>query len=98
MHDTGYSFSHFIRTAYEIEIFGGPKNPITLIKELDFLNKIKPLDHHFFENTDYLKVCKTFEAEESHEQDVIIFIIDKDEIKDDKIVLREVLFERPVKI
>lgn len=98
MHSTGYTFWHHERTPWEIKNFGGPKSPITLIKGLDFLNKIKLLDHHFFENTDYIKVCKTFEAEDSHEQDVIIFIIDKDEIKDGKIVLHEVLFERPVKI
>lgn len=98
MHSTGYTFWHHERTPWEIKNFGGPKSPITLIKGLDFLNKIKLLDYHFFENTDYLKVCKTFEAEDSHQQDVIIFIIDKDEIKDGKIVLREALFERPVKI
>ncbi|WP_168191335.1 MULTISPECIES: hypothetical protein [Antarcticibacterium] len=45
----------------------------------------------------YIQVAKTFEKEDSWEQDVAIFIVDVDEIKNDSIVLREVKFTRPVK-
>ncbi len=72
--------------------------PKKLVKDISFLQTIKPLDIEFFRTTSYRKVCKTFEAEDSWEQDVVIFMIDKDEIRDGKVVLREVQFSRPVKI
>ncbi len=92
----GYWFSFFYdeRTQQEIELFGGKRSAL-LLKDLDFLKQIKPLDYQFFESTSYLEVCKTFEAEDSWEQDVVIFVIDKDEIKEGKLVLREVKFSRP---
>ncbi|AOW20536.1 hypothetical protein [Urechidicola croceus] len=55
-------------------------------------------DLNYFLEIDYLEVCKTFEAEDSLEQYVKIFIIDKDEIKNGKSLLREMQFSRPVKI
>jgi hypothetical protein len=76
---------------------GGPEGSKSILKDLNFLNKINPFDHSFFETTEYIRVCKTFEEEDSHVQDVIIFMIDKDEIKDGKIILREVFFSRPAK-
>jgi hypothetical protein len=96
-YDTGYTFYHLNRDKKSYEIFGG-KPPLKLIKDTAFLRTVKLLDIAFFRKTDYIKVCKTFEAEDSWEQDVIIFIIDKDEIQDGKVVLREVSFSRPVKI
>jgi hypothetical protein len=97
MLDTGYTFQYNERTPYEVRIMGGPEGSKSILKDLNFLNTINPLDHTFFETTEYIKVCKTFEAEDSREQDVIIFVIDKDEIKDGKIILREVFFSRPAK-
>ena len=96
MYDTGYKFAYLELIPFE-QASTGFRSSMALVRDSTFLNTIKPLDHTFFETTDYLKVCKTFEAEESHEQDVIIFIIDKDEIKNGKIVLREVKFSRPTK-
>ena len=96
-YDKGYTFTHFNQGKGEYEVFGG-KPPLALKKESPFLKTIKPLTIDFFLNTDYKKVCKTFEEEDSHEQDVIIFVIDKDEIKNGKLTLREVIFSRPVKI
>jgi hypothetical protein len=97
MYDLGYTFVYHERTPFEMETFGGRASSKTLIKDLGFLKKINPLDHTFFETTEYVTVCKTFEEEDSHVQDVIIFMIDKDEIKDGKIILREVFFSRPAK-
>lgn len=97
LYDTGYTFSHFNQGKSEYETFGGVP-PLKLIKDSCFFKKIKPLNIDFFLTTDYLKVCKTFEKEDNWEQDVIIFIIDKDEIKDGKLILREVSFRRPAKI
>ncbi len=96
MLDTGYKFAYLELIPF-VQALSGFRSSMALVRDSTFLNTIKPIDHTFFETTDYIKVCKTFEAEDSHEQDVIIFIIDKDEIKDGKIVLREVFFKRPVK-
>ncbi len=95
-YDKGYTFTHYRNGRYNIE--RGAKQPAIKEKDTSFLKTIKPLTKDFFLNTDYKKVCKTFEEEDSHEQDVIIFIIDKDEIKNGKLTLREVIFSRPVKI
>jgi hypothetical protein len=96
MYDTGYKF-YYRELIPFVQALSGFRSSMALVRDTSFLKIIKPLDHTFFETTDYLKVCKTFEAEDSHEQDVIIFVIDKDEIKDEKIVLREVQFYRPAK-
>lgn len=95
-YDTGYTFYQYNRPESDIKKFGG-KQPLTLEKDTCFLKTIKPLDKKFFLETDYIKVCKTFEAEDSWDQDVIIFIIDKEEINGGKIILREVTFSRPAK-
>jgi hypothetical protein len=95
-YDNYYEFFHNNYPKKVYEEFGG-EPPIKLIKDTAFLRTIKLLDIAFFRTTDYIKVCKTFEAEDSWEQDVIIFIIDKDEIQDGKVVLREVSFSRPAK-
>lgn len=96
-YDKGYTFTHFNQGRAEYEVFGG-RSPLALKKEISFLKTIKPLTIDFFLNTDYKKVCKTFEEEDSHDQNVIIFMIDKDEINDGKLILREVTFSRPLKI
>ena len=96
-YDDEFEFVHHNRNRKNYEIFGG-KPPLKIVKDSSFLKTIIPLDIQFFRTTDYIKVCKTFEAENSWEQDVVIFMIDKDEIKDGKLVLREVKFSRPVKI
>lgn len=96
LYDTGYTFVHFNAGKSEYEYFGGTP-PLKIIKDFSFLRNIKPLDIDFFLSTDYHKVCKTFEAKNRREQDVIIFIIDKGEIKNGKLILREVTFRRPVK-
>ncbi len=90
-----FTFSYSERTKAEISLFGGTSSK-SIIKPIRYLNNIKLLDYNYFEDTDYQKVCKTFEAEDSWEQDVVIFIVDKEEIKNDMIVLREVAFKRPV--
>jgi len=97
MLDTGYEFAYWEHTPF-LQALSGFRSSMALVRDQSFLKKIKPLDHTFFETTEYIKVCKTFEAEDSREQDVIIFVIDKDEIKDGKIILREVFFRRPEKI
>lgn len=96
LYDTGYTFTHFNQGKSEYETFGGVP-PLKIIKDSCFIKKKKPLNIDFFLTTDYFKVCKTFEKEDNWEQDVIIFIIDKDEIKDGKLILREVTFSRPAK-
>ena len=95
-YDNKFIFSHANRDKQTYKTFGGTP-PLKIIKDTSFLSTIQPLDIEFFRTTAYLKVCKTFEAEDSREQDVVIFMIDKDEIKDGKLVLREVKFSRPAK-
>lgn len=96
LYDTGYTFTHFNQSKSEYETFGGTP-PMVVIKNYCFLRKIKPLNINFFLTTSYKDVCETFETEDGWEQDVVIFMIDKDEIKDGKVILREVTFSRPVK-
>lgn len=96
-YDDRFWFTHLNQLPSAYETFGG-RPPKKLVKDISFLQTIKPLDIEFFRTTSYRKVCKTFEAEDSWEQDVVIFMIDKDEIRDGKVVLREVQFSRPVKI
>lgn len=95
-YDKGYTFWHRNRDENSAKLFSY-KQPLTLERDICNLKKYKLLDTYFFKKTDYHNVCKTFEKEDSWEQDVIIFIIDKDEIKDGKLILREVTFSRPVK-
>jgi len=99
MYDTGYDFSHIQKTQSEIDAFDLKDfvQPSILYKEKSFLDKIDLLDYNFFANTDYNKVCKTFEAEDSVEQDVVIYVIDVADIKNDSIKLIEVKFSRPDK-
>ncbi len=96
LYDSGYTFWHSNRPDRDLIKWGG-KLPLEVKKDTCFLKKIDPLEINFFLETKYRKVCKTFEDENSREEGVIIFIIDKDEIRDGKIVLREVKFSRPVK-
>jgi len=99
MYDTWYHFSHIQKTQSEIEAFDLKDfvQPSILFKEKSFMDKIDLLDYNFFANTDYNKVCKTFEAEDSGEQDVVIYVIDVADIKNDSIKLIEVKFRRPTK-
>lgn len=73
------------------------KSPSIIKKDSAFLKKTQLLNNIFFLTSDYKQVCKTFEEENSREKDVIIFIIDKDEVQNGKIILREVKFNRPAK-
>lgn len=94
--DTHFLFSHASRDEKMYKKFGG-KHPAVLKKSKRFLKCEKVLNMEFFRTTPYIQIVKTFEAEDSWEQDVIIFMIDVDEIKNDSIMLREVKFSRPVK-
>lgn len=94
--DIYFIFSHPQRDERHNKYFGN-KNPIILKKPKSFLEGKKVLDIEFFRTTPYIKVAKTFEEEDSWEQDVLLFMVDVDEIKNDSIVLREVKFSRPVK-
>lgn len=94
--DSRFLFSHANKSEKHNSIFG-TENPMILKKPKSFLENKKVLDIEFFRTTPYGKVVKTFEEEDSREQDVIIFMVDVDEIKNDCIVLREVDFSRPVK-
>lgn len=91
-----FKFSHFNQGKNTYAYFGG-KPPILLKKPEIYLKGQRVLDIHFFRNTSYIKVCKTFEEEDSWKQDMVIFMVDVDEIKNDSIVMREVYFSRPVK-
>lgn len=94
--DFEFSFSHFNQSQRAYNTFGG-KPPVILYKPKSYLKDKKVLDINFFRKMPYIQVAKTFEKEDSWEQDVVIFIVDVDEIKNDSIVLREVKFTRPVK-
>ncbi len=95
-YDTGYTFVHFNQAEGTIKKFGG-RQPQTLVKSIDFLENLNVLDESFFRKIEFVKVCDAFEADDSWEQDVIVFIIDKDEIKNNQIVLREVTFRKPTR-
>ena len=94
--DIHFIFSHPQRNEEHNKYFGG-KNPIVLKKPKSYLDGKKVLDINFFRTTPYTEIAKTFEEEDSWEQDVMIFMVDVDEIKNDSIVLREVTFTKPVK-
>ncbi|MDT0685426.1 hypothetical protein [Autumnicola psychrophila] len=93
---TRFKFFHSNQSQKTYEKFGG-KPPIILKKHKSFLQDKKLLGIEFFRTTPYIKVAKTFEEEDSWEEDVMIFMIDADEIKNDSIILRQVSFTRPVK-
>lgn len=95
LYDSGYTFTHYNLGKFDLD--RGGHQPLVLVKDTCFLKTIKLLNIDYFLTTDYHDVCKIFEKEDSWEQDVVIFIIDKDEIKDGKLILREVTFSRPVK-
>lgn len=95
-YDNKFKFSHHNQSKKAYKWFGG-EPPLILKKPKYFLEGKKMLDIEFFRTTPYIQIVKTFEAEDSWEQDVIIFMIDVDEIKNDNIILREVTFRRPVK-
>ncbi|UJH90453.1 hypothetical protein LZ575_16755 [Antarcticibacterium sp. 1MA-6-2] len=95
-YDFEFSFSHLNQSQKNYKTFGG-KPPTILDKPKSFLKEKTVLDINFFRSTPYLKIAKTFEKEDRWEQDVVIFVVDVDEIKNDSIVLREVNFSRPVK-
>lgn len=94
--DNEFSFSHTHRDKKTYEIFGG-RPSVVLKKNKSYLHGKHVLDINFFRTTPYKQICKTFEEEDSHEQDVVIFMIDEDEIKNDTITIREVKFSRPLK-
>jgi hypothetical protein len=98
LYEFAYEFSHFnwSKNKY-IRDSSTYKPPQIIKKNKRFLEKINVLKNDFFKNTKYRDVCKTFEEEDSREQDVTIFIIDLEEIKNNTIVLREVYFSRPIK-
>lgn len=91
-----FHFTHANHPKKAYEKFGGTP-PIILHKEKSFLRDKKVLDINFFRTIPYQRIAKTFEEEDSWKQDVRIFMIDVDEIKNDSITLREVTFGRPVK-
>lgn len=97
MTDSGYTFTHYNWDIHSLEYFNLVQ-PLKIEKDIAFLRTVKPLDINFFLNTSYIEVCKIFEKEDSREIDVVIFMIDKDEIKKGKLILREVKFSRPEKI
>ena len=94
--DSRFKFSHHVQSQETLEKFN-IKRPIKLKKHKSFLKDREILDIKFFRTTPYIEVCKTFEEEDSWEQDVIIFMMDVDEMENDSIILREVRFTRPVK-
>lgn len=97
LYEFAYKFSHFNWSEKKSIL---PKNyspPLIIEKDYSFLNEIKILKNDFFKSTSYIEVCKTFEERNSWEQNVVIFIIDVSEIKNNKIVLREANFTRPIK-
>lgn len=78
-YDFDFSFSHFNQSQKAYKTFGG-KPPTILKKPKSFLENKKVLDIEFFRTTPYIPIAKTFEKQESWEQDVVIFIVDVDEI------------------
>ncbi|WP_159022103.1 hypothetical protein [Formosa sp. L2A11] len=97
LYEYAYIFSHFNWSSAKTLFPENYRAPLILKKDISFLNKIDVLENNFFKNTNYKKVCKVFEKEDSREVDVIIFIIDVAEMNTKEIVLREVLFNRPIK-
>lgn len=91
-----FQFTHVNHPKKAYEQFGG-EPPVILCKEESFLKDKKVVDINFFRTTPYLEIAKTFEDEDSWEQDVIIFVVDEGEKKKERIILREVTFRRPVK-
>jgi hypothetical protein len=95
-YDYKFKFSHHNQSQKAYKKFGG-KPPAILHKPKSYLKCKKVLNIDYFRTTPYIEVAKTFEKEDSWEQDVMIFIVDVAEIKNDSIILREVTFTRPVK-
>ena len=96
LYESAYKFSHFNWSKRKLL----PKDyskPIIIEKDSSFLVGKRILTNTFFKNTPYSEVCKTFELEDRREQNVILFVIDVSEIKNNNLVLREVNFSRPVK-
>lgn len=96
LYDNKFDFGHYNQSLKTYKTFGG-KPPAILKKPKSFLDNKKILDIEFFRTTPYIQIAKTFEKEESWEQDMVIFMIDVDEIENDCLILREVKFTRPVK-
>ena len=94
--DTRFRFTHSNHSKKTYRIFGG-EPPVILKEHKSFLKDKRVLDIKFFRTTPYIKVAKTFEEEDSWEEDVMIFIVDVDEMKNDSITMRQVYFTRPVK-
>jgi len=97
LYEFSYRFSHFNWSKKKSILSMDYSPPLIIEKDSSFLKEIKVLTIDFFKNTSYSEVNKKFEKEDSWEQDVLIFIIDIAEIKNNKIVLREVNFTRPIK-
>ncbi len=95
-YDYEFNFTHANRSQDIYKKFN-LQSPIIEKKPKTYLKHKQVLDINFFRTTPYIEVAKTFEKEDSWEQDVVIFIVDVDEMKNDSIVLREVKFTRPVK-
>ncbi len=94
--DSRFKFAYHIQSQETLERFN-IKRPIKLKKHKLYLDRRRVLDIEFFQTTAYNEVAKTFEEEDSWQQDVMIFIADVDEMENDSIVLKEVKFSRPVK-
>lgn len=94
--DTKFRFSHFNQSKKAYKTFGG-KPPKIIEKHNSFLANQNILDINFFRTTSYNKIAKTFEDDDSWEEDVMIFMLDVDEIHNDSLILRQVNFTRPVK-
>lgn len=97
LYEFAYRFSHFNWSKNKSILPKDYSPSLIITTDSSFLKGKKVLTNDFFKNTSYSKVCKTFEKEDSWEQDVAVFIIDVDEIENDTIVFREVKFTRPVK-
>lgn len=97
LYEFSYKFSHFNWSKKKSILPKDYSPPLIIEKDSSFLKGKNVLTNDFFRNTSYSEVCKTFEKEGNWEQDVIIYIIDVSEIRNNKIVLREVNFTRPVK-
>ncbi|WP_405199066.1 hypothetical protein [Christiangramia sp. LLG6405-1] len=94
--DTRFRFTHYNQSQKAYNHFGG-KPPLILQKHKSFLKNRNTLDINLFRTMPYIKIAKTFEEENSWEEDVMIFMIDEEEIQNDSITLRQVNFTRPVK-
>jgi len=84
-------FNHRIPTEYEKTKFGY-KTPTIITRDTAYLKDKFLLDFQFFEASKNMVVWWNLVDKNKKKPKLIIFIIDKDEIKNGKIILREVEF------